>query len=627
MNYYTSEEEKLLKLFQSEANRRAEEEFARIFTENDNVRVAFINENRAFTDGRNIVVDPAEDKLFSDYDAIESTLEFLGLPAGSCSQWDALKLTTRSQDIHECLHIIYTQFPLPSIRDPRSTTKARMTTLSLIANILEDAYIEAVGASLYDNVEMLLKWGRASRMFVSHPSEGTISQSFAEAEIGETDADKLMYILNYMATELLYPMIRLPVIKDGCAEYIDKVRPMYINGSVAPSPKKRHEYACTIFDELEELIPESEEYIDSRYLDSILGGTETHSPTRCSAKQYASKGKEMAVKRRLFAELDNTPINDYDTIVQYNSFICDSQREYKAAVAESETKGETVFIYGGEYDAAPMHSGIRVKEYHPKPDMNMAKAYSNIVKKYSATINTYRARFELLLKSDREHYEGRQLFGNGISSRNLGDTKKRYWYRKSITPDVPDLAVLFMIDGSGSMTGERKSAAITSSVILHEVLSKQGIEHAVVEHRAIFDEPLLEHNVLLSFNGGNTEKYSIMKINAEEGTREGLSLFWAERFLSQNSTAEKKLIVVISDGEPVHECNDIPYAPPVSIIDTHNAAEKIIRRGTKIIALALGGRNGSCYDALKQIYPETIDCTELKSLTGQLLKVISRELK
>ena len=59
-------------------------------------------------------------------------------------------------------------------------------------------------------------------------------------------------------------------------------------------------------------------------------------------------------------------------------------------------------------------------------------------------------------------------------------------------------------------------------------------------------------------------------------------------------------------------------------MDTRNAARKIIRRGTKIIALALGG---SCYDDLKQIYPEVIDCTDLKSLTGQLLKVISGEFR
>ena len=62
MSKFTKEEENLLKLFQSEKNRRTEEEFARIFTEKDNVRVAFINHDRAFTDGRNIVVHPARDK-------------------------------------------------------------------------------------------------------------------------------------------------------------------------------------------------------------------------------------------------------------------------------------------------------------------------------------------------------------------------------------------------------------------------------------------------------------------------------------------------------------------------------------------------------------------------------------
>lgn len=95
MSKFSQEEEELLKLFQSEANRRAEEEFARIFTEKDNVRVAFINEDRAFTDGRNIVVDPASDKLFSDREAIEKTLKFLGLPENSCSSWSALKLISR----------------------------------------------------------------------------------------------------------------------------------------------------------------------------------------------------------------------------------------------------------------------------------------------------------------------------------------------------------------------------------------------------------------------------------------------------------------------------------------------------------------------------------------------------
>ena len=47
--------------------------------------------------------------------------------------------------------------------------------------------------------------------------------------------------------------------------------------------------------------------------------------------------------------------------------------------------------------------------------------------KYRSIINTYNSRFERLLKADREFYEDKQLFSNGISSKNMGDVKKRYW--------------------------------------------------------------------------------------------------------------------------------------------------------------------------------------------------------
>lgn len=625
MSKFTHEEEALLKLFQSEQNRRGEEEFARIFTEHDNVRVAFINEDRAFTDGRNIVVDPAEDKLFSDSEAIENTLDFLHLPQ-KCSSWDALKLTTRSQDIHECLHIIYTKFPNPAFHDERCTTKTRLITLADIGNIIEDTYIEAVGASLYDNVEMYLKWGRVSRMFVKFPSEGTTSSRFRDVGVDPDSAAKLMYIQNYMATELLYPFIKLPEPTAECAGYIRKVRPLYHKGAVAASPMERHKYSCMIFDELEELIPDSEELLERDYLTGLLGGAETHSPFRCSAKPFVSEGKEQAVTRRLFTDLDGEPIGGKDISEQFASFVFDSDCEYKLVIAEANTEGTVVFISGSDLGAAAMHSGITIYENHPKPNKNFSKAYSNILKKYGTTINTYNSRFDRLLKADREYYEEKQLFGNGISSKNMGDVKKRYWYRKAMDSGVPELAVLLMIDGSGSMNGERRGAAMTSSVILHEVLKKQGIEHAIVEHRAIFGEPEVDHNILVDLGGRDAEKYNLMALDADNGTREGLSLFWAERYLARKSSAENKLMIVISDGEPAHEADGIPYYPPVSIMDTRNAANKIIRRGTKIIAIALGGNGDSCYDELKQIYPEVIDCTDLKSLTGQLLKVISREL-
>ena len=86
---------------------------------------------------------------------------------------------------------------------------------------------------------------------------------------------------------------------------------------------------------------------------------------------------------------------------------------------------------------------------------------------------------------------------------------------------------------------------------------------------------------------------------------------------------------MISDGIPAHEIsdNDI-YLPPVSTKDTANAVRKIIKRGTKIVAIALDepGRD-DCYEMLRKMYPAVVSCNDLSKLTGQLLSLISRELE
>ena len=223
--------------------------------------------------------------------------------------------------------------------------------------------------------------------------------------------------------------------------------------------------------------------------------------------------------------------------------------------------------------------------------------------------------------------EEKKLFGSGITSTRLADVKKRYWYRNAEDYGIPDLAVLLLIDGSGSMGGSRKESAMISSVILHEVLKKQGITHSIVEHRAGFNDPIVKVNILVGINAKNEEKFNLMTLSAGGDNRDGLALFWAEKFLNTYTTCTQKLIIVLADGAPAHAYDN--YYPPVSSKDTANAAAKIIKRGTDIIAVALDDGNVgtyACYDALKEIYPSVVSCTDLKRLTGQLLGIISKNL-
>jgi len=146
-------------------------------------------------------------------------------------------------------------------------------------------------------------------------------------------------------------------------------------------------------------------------------------------------------------------------------------------------------------------------------------------------INSYSSHINQYLRARIEDKEEKKIFGNGISSKNLSDTKKRYWHRKSIHQGIPDIGFLFLVDGSSSMEGERMDNVINSMVIIHEVFKRNNIQHSIVEHRAIYNEAKLIHNILIDFQYRDEEQYNILCLKADEGTREGFSLYWAEKHL------------------------------------------------------------------------------------------------
>jgi len=622
------EYDQILRLFQCDYYRNIEEMFAQTLSENEAVRVFFINENEAFTDGRNIVVDPAVDNLYADIQALINIENYLKLPAiFSSDPWNALCMITRAQNIHECLHILYTDLPCPALKDERCNSKAKLKTMTLIWNIIEDAYIEAAGCSIYDNMELYLKFGRISRLFANSPSEGTTERAFKKEYRKQREKiNTLMYYLDYMAGLLLYPMIKLDEPHKDIAWYVGKTKQLFLDGSIAPSPDERYSYCGRIFEIILPLIPEDDTLINTDNLNRYLGGLKTHSPDAVSIGQSGNKGKTQKVSHRLFADINNKLRDGKDYKQQIAMLVSDFKKHKQAAIRLIGYEGRKTIFFGTDYDCSVLHKNIKINEAKPKINYNLKKAYQNIYNRYRININSYNSKFMQLLKARVPLKEDKHLFGAGISSKLLGDPKKRYWYRNIEGVAMPDLAVLLLIDGSGSMNGIRRNSAIISSVILHEVLKKQGICHAIVEHRGCFEEPEIDINILVDFNARDDEKYNLMQIGAYGDNRDGLALFWAEKYINQQTYNENKLIIVLSDGVPAHAADG--YYPPVSVKDTANAVKKITKRGINIIAVALDDEGTYyCYDALKEIYPDIISCNDLKRLTSQLLAVVSKQLQ
>ncbi|MCL1988480.1 MAG: hypothetical protein FWG64_11015 [Firmicutes bacterium] len=632
----TKSAKKALRKFQCEQSRNIEESFARTLSENDKIRLFFINENRAFTDGKNIVVDPASHKVFADKQALLATENYLKIPQKFSSDfWHALKIMTRGQNVHECLHILYTDFSSKISMDERSTSKSRKLTLASIDNIIEDAFIEAAGCSIFDNLELFLQFRRLTTLFCNSPVEGTANRKFREIsekskhEEYQTERQlvvDLLEYLNYMAGFLLYPMLVQEPPHENVAQYVEQTKQLFLDGSICGEPIERYTFTQRIFDIIEPIIPNID-FEDDEFFQKILQklpGYATHLDGDKSLSNHKSKGRAVKITRRLFSDLDGNPI-----IGDFGKQIYEIIAEYaadKQNLRETTTTKPTIVHWSAtEFDCAILHNDIKIIETKPKPNQNMRRAYQNLCNKYQASINNYNSRFSQLLRAKTDLREEKKIFGSGINSARLADVKKRYWYKKISDEGVPDIAIMLLIDGSGSMAGGRRNSAITSSLILHEVLKTQGIPHTIVEHRAGFTEPLVRINIMVSFGGRADEKLNIMSISANGDNRDGLALFWAERYIKRHSSAERRLIISVADGQPAHDYDN--YYSPVSAKDTANAAAKIIKRGTDIVAVALDDNdNFYCYDALKEIYPTVVACTDLRELTEQLLGIVSRVL-
>lgn len=617
------EDRSLLKLFQCDYNRSLEEDFARTLSEDDGIRLFFINENRAFTDGRNIVVDPADAGLFCDVPALEKAAEYMELPREMfCDPWDVLRLVTRGQTIHECLHILYTDFSLKPYITENCDTEIKRKTIRMIENIIEDAYIEAAGCSAYDNMEVYLQFGRIARLFVSNPPKSTTERVFEDVK------DKTLEItayLEHMAVFLLYPMLIQEEPSAELLSYIEETKPLFLEGSVQPSAEERFAYTVKIYESILPLIPETQEEWKDERLKQLLFGHRSHEGEVQTLSSKKTGGRVQEITRRLFTDREGSLRAHRPSLAYVRAILAGFAKDRKEALKSLEGEAWTVFFSGKNYEASVLHRNISVHENHPKPDHNLRRAYENICRRYQVKINSYNTRFDRLLRSEVSVREEKLSFGAGISSKRLSDPSKRYWYRTVSDVDVPDVSILLLIDGSGSMSGKKCQEAMNASIILHEVLNKQSVAHAIVEHRGGFDEPYIEMNILVDFHAREEEKYNLLNIDADGDNRDALALLWAERYLLQKAQSESRVMIVISDGVPAHEYDD--YYPPVSTKDTANTVRKILKRGTRVIAISLDEEGHySCYDNLKEIYPHLIACNNLEKLTGQLLELIAKLL-
>lgn len=269
-----------------------------------------------------------------------------------------------------------------------------------------------------------------------------------------------------------------------------------------------------------------------------------------------------------------------------------------------------------------LHRGIRIVMNKKFSELsNQESIYERIYNQHVGLIQRFVNMFLKLIRDQNESWESKLILGSMLDTRRLADPNRAFWKKEVDKKEVADLSIQLLIDGSGSMC-DKMFDVIQATVILYEVAKKVDIPICVVEERAIYSTPTVVHNVLVdyrNYKNANT-KYNLLHLTADGGTREGVSLKWASAYQDLQPNKDK-LLIVLADGNPEHSYGGQSYTGCISASDTKMVADQIERKGTKIIAIALGE---DCYPYLKQIYQNTILCDDLSKLPDQMIRILKR---
>lgn len=182
---------------------------------------------------------------------------------------------------------------------------------------------------------------------------------------------------------------------------------------------------------------------------------------------------------------------------------------------------------------------------------------------------------------------------------------------KAKQPD--DLAIVLLIDKSGSCGGERLDNAKLASVVMCEVCEKLNIPLAIVAHNASY--PSFNIEFFKRFEG-KYDKYSIPSMSCGNCNRDGLALLYVSEMLKKRPE-KQKLIISITDGQP----SDRGYSGEPAKADMLKIGDLLKKKGISLIGVAISGyKEGN--DAIAKCYRNTISILDITTLPRELLRVL-----
>jgi hypothetical protein len=291
---------------------------------------------------------------------------------------------------------------------------------------------------------------------------------------------------------------------------------------------------------------------------------------------------------------------------------------------EMQKRDQEIRDFAKTVKYSSLHNGIRVKAVRDfRASDCLMRMYQNDMDQVKSLVRSLSRQMRDIIKYNKDRKLS-GLYSGKVNCSQLHRLDKKVFYQRKAKADEADLAVLVLVDESGSMyLNDRIFHARQACVVLYETCKALKIPFAVIGHWAKHKEPLVYHNHYVDFDSLDPkEKYNLMLLFHRDNTREGVSLKYAGEYLLQRPESDK-ILIAISDGDPYHPLFGQDYFGQTAQRDTGRVAKELETRGVKIYGVAIGDGKSQ----IKEIYTRNyIDIPNIQRLPAKLTDLIRRNL-
>lgn len=246
--------------------------------------------------------------------------------------------------------------------------------------------------------------------------------------------------------------------------------------------------------------------------------------------------------------------------------------------------------------------------------------YNKVVLEHKSSIDRCYKEVKKLFKHDETKEETYKSSGSlSIKRMTSGKVTSKIFSKRLDPKHRSDLAVMLVIDESGSMGGSRIERAKACAINLSEIFAKMKIPMYTLGFTADTNGATVVHSHYSDWSNKLDDRLKLTSIYAKANNFDGYSIRYASKLLEQRKESHK-LLIVISDGSPVANA----YNGGSGVRDTTDAIREARSFGQYVLGVAIGADK----DVLQGMYGEDfIYVNESKDMFSNIIKKFQKMVK